>query len=175
MSQSLKPWSKSRNCNVMNANLPSPEKTLYKDTLSLCNKNVSYQCDECKSTLTQKISLQRHIEFVHQNVSYKPAKLSKVHFSRKFQGKMHLNFWLSGSPISPYFHPKNLPIPPKVYLLKVQGTKSKASIDFHCPLWQIPLSSRQLIRIQTLLSPLWSPSRFVLAILHEQAFPKYIF
>ena len=104
----------------------------------------------------------------------RPAKLSKVHFSRKFQGKMHLNFWLSGSPISPYFHPKNLPIPPKVYLLKVQGTKSKASIDFHCPLWQIPLSSRQLIRIQTLLSPLWSPSRFVLAILHEQAFPKYI-
>ena len=105
----------------------------------------------------------------------RPAKLSKVHFSRKFQGKMHLNFWLSGSPISPYFHPKNLPIPPKVYLLKVQGTKSKASIDFHCPLWQIPLSSRQLIKIQTLLSPLWSPSRFVLAILHEQAFPKYIF
>ena len=79
---------------------------------------------------------------------------------------MHLNFWLSGSPISPYFHPKNLPIPPKVYLLKVQGTKSKASIDFHCPLWQIPLSSRQLIRIQTLLSPLWSPSRFVLAMRH---------
>ena len=97
---------------------------------------------------------------------YRPAKLSKVHFSRKFQGKMHLNFWLSGSPISPYFHPKNLPIPSKVYLLKVQGTKSKASIDFHCPLWQIPLSSRQLIRIQTLLSPLWSPSRFVLAMRH---------
>ena len=86
----------------------------------------------------------------------RPAKLSKVHFSRKFQGKMHLNFWLSGSPISPYFHPKNLPIPPKVYLLKVQGTKSKASIDFHCPLWQVLLSSLQLIWIQTLLSPLWS-------------------
>ena len=30
----------------------------------------------------------------------RPAKLSKVHFSRKFQGKMHLNFWLSGSPIT---------------------------------------------------------------------------
>ena len=60
----------------------------------------------------------------------RPAKLSKVHFSRKFQGKMHLNFWLSGSPISPYFHPKNLPIPPKVYLLKVQGTKSKANYIF---------------------------------------------
>ena len=85
-----------------------------------------------------------------------------------------MNFWLSSSPISPYFHPKNLPIPPKVYLLKVQGTKSKASIDFHYPLWQVLLSSLQQIRIQTLLSPLWSPSRFVLAILHEQAFPKYI-
>ena len=84
----------------------------------------------------------------------RPAKLSKVHFSRKFQGKVHLNFWLSGSPISPYFHPKNLPIPPKVYLLKVQGTKSKASIDFLCPLCQVLLSSLQQIRIQTLLSPL---------------------
>ena len=64
----------------------------------------------------------------------RPGKLSRVHVSGNFQGKVHLNFWLSGSPISPYFHPKNLPIPPKVYLLKVQGTKSKASIDFHCPL-----------------------------------------
>ena len=67
-------------------------------------------------------------------LTIRPGKLSKVHFSRKFQGRVHLNFWLSGSPISPYFHPKNLPIPPKVYLLKVQGTKSKASIDFHYPL-----------------------------------------
>ena len=93
----------------------------------------------------------------------RPGKLSKVHFSRKFQGKVHLNFWLSGSTISPYFHPKNLPIPPKVYLLKVQGTKSKASIDFHCPLWQILLSSHQLIRIQTLLSPLWSNLSFCIS------------
>ena len=67
---------------VMNANLPSPEKTLYKDTLSLCNKNVSYQCDECKSTFTQKISLQRHIEFVHQNMSYQCDKCKST-FTQK--------------------------------------------------------------------------------------------
>ena len=115
------------------------------------NQNLSF--------MSNLIRVETHFHWVHKIETYRstrPAKLSKVHFSRKFQGKMHLNFWLSGSPISPYFHPKNLPIPPKVYLLKVQGTKSKASIDFHCPLWQVLLSSLQLIWIQTLLSPLWS-------------------
>ena len=129
------------------------------------------QCRERNRQLIKMVLSARYrterinIIFLVGSILARPGKLSKVHFSRKFQGRVHLNFWLSSSPISPYFHPKNLPIPPKVYLLKVQGTKSKASIDFHCPLWQILLSSRQLIRIQTLLSPLWSPSRFVLAIL----------
>ena len=73
------------------------------------------------------------ITMLADHLPTRPGKLSKVHFSRKFQGRVHLNFWLSRSPISPYFYPKNLPISPKVYLLKVQ---SKASNDFHCPLWQ---------------------------------------
>ena len=74
---------------VMNANLHSPEKTLYKDTLSLCNKNVSYQCDECKSTFTQKISLQRHIEFVHQNMSYQCDKWKST-FTQKNSLQRHI-------------------------------------------------------------------------------------
>ena len=82
----------------------------------------------------RRMRLSRQLATMDNIVAGRPAKLSKEHFSRKFQGKVHLNFWLSGSPQSPYFHPKKLPIPPKVYLLKVQGTKSKARIDFHCPL-----------------------------------------
>ena len=32
------------------------------------HQNVSYQCDECKSTFTQKNSLKRRIQSVHQNI-----------------------------------------------------------------------------------------------------------
>ena len=66
----------------------------------------------------------------HSNLSYgqktkicsRPGKLSKVHVSGNFQGKVHLNFCLSGSPTSPYIHPKKQPIPPKVYLLNAFQT-----------------------------------------------------
>ena len=63
----------------------------------------------------------------------RPAKLSKVHFSRKFQGRVHLNFWLSGSPISPYFHPLHEQAFPKcgIFVLKKCFLRMLVHVTYH--------------------------------------------
>merc|ERR1712141_245465 len=59
--------------NVINANLHSLKKIVCKRHIEFVHKNVSYQCDECKSTFTQKIvyedTLSLCIKMCHTNVT----------------------------------------------------------------------------------------------------------